>query len=135
LTCLKRVKDTSLASLERVVNNDLFSLSFIISLGEAGLKKYIQHLGLGNKNAEEILALFVNIKTFMDANGYFPHSITQLTENKGVGTKIASLVVSAQNVGARWDCDSHCQSKEIGSVVIASIVRPTMKQRSTQGLI
>jgi len=57
------------------------------------LKKYLQHLGLGNKNSEEILALFVDIQTFMDVNGYFPCLIMQLTENKGVSTKIASLAL------------------------------------------
>jgi len=58
LTCSKRVRDDTLSLLEHFVNDDKFCVDYIIGLGEDGLKEVIQHLGLGNKNATDLLAMF-----------------------------------------------------------------------------
>jgi len=46
--CSEKVKDSNLLSLEDFVNKDEFSVDHVITLGEAGLKTCIQHLGFGN---------------------------------------------------------------------------------------
>jgi len=93
LTCSKRVRDDTLSLLDIFVNNDNFSVDYIISLGKDGLKEVIQHLGLGNKNATDLLAMFQEIKLYMDEHGYFPRTVLELRIHNGVGTKIASLVL------------------------------------------
>jgi len=61
------VKDVNLASLKEFVKNNLFS----ITLGENGLKEKIKHLGMGNKNAEDIISLFSYVTTFMVVKIFF----------------------------------------------------------------
>jgi len=93
LTCSKCVRDDTLSSLEQFVNNGNFSVDYVIGLGEDGLKEVIQHLGLGNKNATDLLGMFQEIKLYMDEHGYFPRTVPELRIHNGVGTKIASLVL------------------------------------------
>jgi len=55
LTYSKCVHDATLCSLEEFVNDNNFSIDYIVQLGETGLKEKIVHLGLGNKNASDFL--------------------------------------------------------------------------------
>jgi len=57
------------------------------------LKEKIVHLGLGNKNALDLVGLFTSIKQFMETHHHFPQTIKDLTMNEGIGTKIALLVL------------------------------------------
>ena len=93
LMCSKRVKDVSLSTLEKIVNEDQFSLSFVIEMGVDGLKKLISHLGMGNKNTEDVMEMFMFLETFINKHGHFPRTVTELALVRGVGMKIASLVL------------------------------------------
>jgi len=93
LTCSKRVTDTSLSSLEHIVNDSKFSLAYILSMGQEGVCKLINHLGYGNKNAETLFKQFLYLKCYIETKQHFPRTIRELTMIKGIGTKIASLVL------------------------------------------
>jgi len=71
LTCSKCVCDATLCSLEEFVNDNNFSINYILQLGETGLKEKTIHLGLGNKNALDVFALFTSIKQFMETHHHF----------------------------------------------------------------
>ena len=62
-------------------------------MGEEGLKEQVQHLSLGNKNSIELFLLFKNVKSYIDQHGSFTQNINFLTQNHGVGTKTALLVM------------------------------------------
>jgi len=88
LICSKRVKDIYL------VNQDTFSMSYVIALGKNGLKDKIVHLGMGNKNSEDILAAFAYLNSYKEKYNHFPRWMSDFVmNNKGIGAKIASLVL------------------------------------------
>jgi len=74
------------------VNSPKFNIDYILQLGENELKQEIQHLGMGNKNATDIMEMFQQIKKYINEHGYFPHTLLELTQYDGVRTQIASLV-------------------------------------------
>ena len=65
----------------------------MLDMGEAALKERIQHLGMGNKNAQEIMSIFEYLKSYQTQHLHFPRALSELTKNKGIGTKIASLIL------------------------------------------
>jgi len=94
LICSKRVKDIYLSTLEDFVNQESFSVSSVIGLGTNGLKEKIGHLGMGNKNSEDIIAAFTYLNSFMEKYSHFPRKLSDLVlNNKGIGTKIGLLVL------------------------------------------
>jgi len=93
LTCSKHVCNAMIQSLENFVNSPLFNVDYILNLGGNNLKQEIQHVGMGNKNTTDIIHMFQQIKTHMDACGHFPCTSVELTQYDGVGSKIASLVL------------------------------------------
>ena len=93
LTCSKQVKDLALSSLESFVNDDRFSVHFVVELGENGICDSIKHLGMGNKNLVELYTIFFDLDKYMQEHGHFPCKITELTEYKGLGNKIVALIL------------------------------------------
>jgi len=94
LICSKRVKDMYLSTLENFINDDSFSMSYVITLSNKGLKDKIGHLGMGNKNSDDILAAFLYLNSYMAKYNHFPRQMSDLVmNNKGIGAKIASLVL------------------------------------------
>jgi len=72
LLCSKRVKDINLSSLEEFVNCDQFSIDLVIQCGTNEVRNKICHLGLQNKNANDIIKIFKNIKLYQDKYKHFP---------------------------------------------------------------
>ena len=108
LLCSKRVKDVNLSSLEEFVNSEEFSIDHVLQCGREDVKNRIRHLGLQNKNATDIMEIFHNIKLYQDKYKQFPRRLHILLQYKGIGRKIATLVLNfayGQNEGI--SVDSH----------------------------
>jgi len=74
------------------VNSPLFDIDYILELGENDLKQEIQLLGMGSKNATDIMEMYQKIKnTSLNMD-----TLLVLYQNyayDGVRTKIAFLVL------------------------------------------
>jgi endonuclease III len=90
LICSKRARDQSLAPLHLIVNDDKFSVQWIIDMGIPGLVELVKSVGFQNINARDIHLSALAIQTFYD--GLVPDTVPELLRLSGVGTKIACLI-------------------------------------------
>jgi len=66
------------------MNSSKFNINYILELDEDDLKQEIQHLGMDNKNATDIIEIFQQILKCIDKYGHFPHTPLELMQYDGI---------------------------------------------------